>query len=63
MLDRLEQFEDVRSFSLEVHVYNENESTFYTHHDNILANAPICMEWMHYDPTSGEDGNFVAIGA
>jgi len=62
VLARLEQFEDVRSFSLEVHVYNENESTFYTHHDNILANAPICMEWMHYDPTSGEDGNFVAIG-
>lgn len=44
-------------------VYNEEESSFYVHHDFLLPSYPLCIEWMHYDPESQEPGNMCAIGS
>jgi len=61
---RFERTEEIDSWSLEVHVYNEEEDSYFPHHDNLLANFPVCMEWLNYDPTSEEKepANLVAIG-
>lgn len=48
--------------SLEVYVYNEEENSFYVHHDFLLPSFPLCIEWMNYDPESKEPGNMCAIG-
>lgn len=49
--------------SMEVFVYNEEEGSFYVHHDFLLPSFPLCIEWMHYDPESKETGNMCAIGS
>lgn len=48
--------------SLEVYVYNEEENSFYVHHDFLLPSFPLCIEWMNYDPESKDPGNMCAIG-
>ncbi|XP_078481173.1 periodic tryptophan protein 1 homolog [Ciona intestinalis] len=54
--------------SLEIHVYNKKTQDFYVHHDVPLSGAPLCMEWLDFDPGNLEDektndkGNFVAVG-
>ena len=49
--------------NLEVHVYNENDSNLYCHHDVILPSFPLAMEWLDFDPAEDEPGNFVAISS
>lgn len=44
-------------------VYNEEEGSFYVHHDFLLPSYPLCIEWMHYDPEIKEPGNIIAIGS
>lgn len=44
-------------------VYNEEEGSFYVHHDFLLPSFPLCIEWMHYDPETKEPGNVCAIGS
>ncbi|PKS10592.1 hypothetical protein jhhlp_002346 [Lomentospora prolificans] len=52
---------------LVVHVYEDNESNLYVHHDIMLPAIPLCLEWLDI-PVQKEDvdkesrANFVAVG-
>ncbi|KAL3265781.1 hypothetical protein HHI36_009979 [Cryptolaemus montrouzieri] len=47
---------------LEIYVYNEEEESFYVHHDIFLPSFPLCLEWLNYEPNSPK-GNYCAIGS
>lgn len=48
--------------TLEVYVQNEEEGSLYVHHDLMLPDIPLCLEWLNYDPSSPEDANLCAVG-
>ncbi|THH15341.1 hypothetical protein EW146_g5125 [Bondarzewia mesenterica] len=37
---------------LEIYVYDESEENLYVHHDLMLPNFPLCLEWLDYPPAS-----------
>jgi periodic tryptophan protein 1 len=56
---------------LDIYLYNEASEDLYVHHDLMLPNFPLCIEWLDFGPSStsaGGDsttqlpGNFVAVG-
>ncbi|TFK20715.1 transducin family protein/WD-40 repeat family protein [Coprinopsis marcescibilis] len=57
---------------LEVYVYDESEENLYVHHDLMLPNFPLCLEWLDCAPASSSSnaqsqptsgfGNYIAVG-
>jgi periodic tryptophan protein 1 len=55
---------------LEVYIYDESSENLYVHHDLMLPNFPLCLEWLDFPPVSSASptsassqfGNFVAVG-
>jgi periodic tryptophan protein 1 len=61
---------------LEIYVYDESQENLYAHHDLMLPNFPLCLEWLDFPPassssksTSGPNssdtpgfGNYIAVG-
>jgi periodic tryptophan protein 1 len=54
--------------TLEVHVYDQDTGTFYTHHDLALPALPLCLAWMDIAPRAAAAagpaplGSYVAVG-
>ncbi|XP_053970552.1 periodic tryptophan protein 1 homolog isoform X1 [Hylaeus volcanicus] len=48
--------------TLEIFVYNEEEGSFYCHHDILLPSFPLCIEWLNFDPADSKPSNLCAIG-
>ncbi|PFH52951.1 hypothetical protein AMATHDRAFT_1683 [Amanita thiersii Skay4041] len=62
---------------LEIYVYDEIQENLYVHHDLMLPNFPLCLEWLDFPPVSGTTavpstlspnghppgfGNYIAVG-
>ncbi|TFY74274.1 hypothetical protein EWM64_g9738, partial [Hericium alpestre] len=63
---------------LEIYVYDESQENLYMHHDLMLPNFPLCLEWLDFPPASSSTsqpptdamdtdaprafGNYVAVG-
>ncbi|KAG6862516.1 hypothetical protein C0995_000064 [Termitomyces sp. Mi166 len=57
---------------LEIYVYDESEENLYAHHDLMLPNFPLCLEWLDFPPASSSTsaspsanaglGNYIAVG-
>ncbi|KAG1741823.1 transductin family protein/WD-40 repeat family protein [Suillus paluster] len=55
---------------LEIYVYDESQDNLYVHHDLMLPNFPLCLEWLDFPPTSSSSsddtppkfGNYIAVG-
>ena len=44
-------------------VFNDDESSFYVHHDMLLPNYPLCLEWLSYEPGNPNAANLCALGS
>ncbi|KAF8920370.1 transductin family protein/WD-40 repeat family protein [Mucidula mucida] len=56
---------------LDIYVYEESQDNLYVHHDLMLPNFPLCLEWLDFppassssnnDPTKSGFGNYIAVG-
>ncbi|KIM39925.1 hypothetical protein M413DRAFT_187619 [Hebeloma cylindrosporum] len=59
---------------LEIYVYDESQENLYAHHDLMLPNFPLCLEWLDFPPASSSTlttpgptqnsgfGNYIAVG-
>jgi periodic tryptophan protein 1 len=62
---------------LEIYVYDESQENLYVHHDLMLPNFPLCLEWLNFPPATSSSssttpaltnpatpgfGNFIAVG-
>lgn len=56
---------------LEIYVYEESQDNLYPHHDLMLPNFPLCLEWLDFPPASSSSnappntaglGNYIAVG-
>ncbi|KAJ7285267.1 WD40-repeat-containing domain protein [Mycena rebaudengoi] len=44
---------------LEIYVYDESQENLYVHHDLMLPNFPLCLEWLDFPPTAaGSSASF-----
>jgi len=59
---------------LEIYVYDESQENLYVHHDLMLPNFPLCLEWLDFPPSTSSPslkptdsrsgfGNFIAVGS
>ncbi|KAF8656211.1 hypothetical protein AX16_002647 [Volvariella volvacea WC 439] len=44
---------------LEIYVYDESQENLYVHHDLMLPNFPLCLEWLDFPPMSSSSSNTV----
>ncbi|TFK49635.1 transducin family protein/WD-40 repeat family protein [Heliocybe sulcata] len=57
---------------LEIYVYDDSEENLYVHHDLMLPNFPLCLEWLDFPPVQSSPlspqtpqkqfGNYIAVG-
>lgn len=56
---------------LEIYVYDDSQENVYVHHDLMLPNFPLCLEWLDFSPASSSGiqadgpakfGNYIAVG-
>ncbi|KAJ7018806.1 WD40-repeat-containing domain protein [Mycena alexandri] len=56
---------------LEIYVYDESQENLYVHHDLMLPNFPLCLEWLDFPPAAAGSstdastaafGNYIAVG-
>jgi periodic tryptophan protein 1 len=59
---------------LEIYVYDDSQENLYVHHDLMLPNFPLCLEWLDFTPASSSStvvpqhsstpgfGNYIAVG-
>ncbi|KAG5638480.1 hypothetical protein H0H81_012412 [Sphagnurus paluster] len=60
---------------LEIYVYDESQENLYAHHDLMLPNFPLCLEWLDFTPACSSTavnapsstanpgfGNYIAVG-
>ncbi|KDQ57139.1 hypothetical protein JAAARDRAFT_58614 [Jaapia argillacea MUCL 33604] len=56
---------------LEIYIYDESQENLYVHHDLMLPNFPLCLEWLDFPPcpsssspsaTQKQFGNYIAVG-
>ncbi|KAI6024820.1 transductin family protein/WD-40 repeat family protein [Pisolithus microcarpus] len=56
---------------LEIYVYDDSQENVYIHHDLMLPNFPLCLEWLDFSPASSSGiqadgpakfGNYIAVG-
>lgn len=57
---------------LEIYVYDESQENLYAHHDLMLPNFPLCLEWLDFPPAGSTSnpsappgkgfGNYIAVG-
>lgn len=45
-----------------VYLYNDENEQLYVHHDVVLADIPMCVEWVGVAPTKGEKASYAAVG-
>ncbi len=48
--------------SLSVYLYNDELEQLYVHHDVMLPDMPLCVEWVGAAPQTHEAGSWAAIG-
>lgn len=56
---------------LEIYVYDALNENLYVHHDLMLPNFPLCLEWLDFPPSQSQSpsggpsrthGNYIAVG-
>jgi periodic tryptophan protein 1 len=47
---------------LEIYVYDDSAENLYVHHDLMLPNFPLCLEWLDFGPPGAASGSYVAVG-
>lgn len=54
---------------LEVYIYDDEQENLYAHHNFMLPNFPLCLEWLDFrpgsfatDPNTSTFGNYIAAG-
>lgn len=56
---------------LEIYVYDQSQENLFVHHDLMLPNFPLCLEWLDFPPATSSSainsntsgfGNYIAVG-